>query len=168
MIKIKTKIVALCVGFMLLVCLGGCNDPSRLKGLVPAEGIVYYDDAPLAGAVVKFFPQDASGRTATSMTDDSGKFIMMTLNPKDGVAPGEYNVTVVKNVNDASPSADDSDEGIDDPDGRAAALRMQERARSKDSLRSLLPNKYGSPAQSGLKADIGAKGEKNLEFRLSK
>ena len=151
-----------------LVCFGGCGDPSRLKGLVPAEGIVYYDDAPLAEAVVKFFPQDASGRTATAWTDADGKFIMMTLNPKDGVAPGEYNVTVAKNANDASPSADDSDASFDDPDGRAAALRMREKADAKNSLRSLLPDKYASPTQSGLTATIGAKGEKNLEFRLSK
>ena len=148
-----------------LPCFSGCGDGGRLKGLVPVEGVVLYDGAPLEGAAVKFFPDDASGRTATAMTNAEGKFVLMTLNPQDGVAPGEYKVTVAK-IASAPPTDDAASSG--DENSRQKALRMREASRSKDSLKSLIPDKYASPARSGLTASIGAKGDKNLKFELAK
>ena len=104
------KINILLIAMIALPCWTGCGDKSQLKGLVPVEGVVYYDGTPLEGAAVKFFPEDVSGRTATAMTGADGKFVLMTLNPKDGVAPGEYKVTVVKYEN--APPAVEDDPGL--------------------------------------------------------
>ena len=150
-----------------LPCVSGCGDGSRLKGLVPVEGVVLYDGAPLEGAAIKFFPEDASGRTATAMTNAEGKFVLMTLNPQDGVAPGEYKVTVAK-IASAPPTENDDTAPNEEENSRQKALRMREASRSKDSLKSLIPDKYASPARSGLTASIGAKGDKNLKFELVK
>jgi hypothetical protein len=136
----------------LALCVLGCNHENRLKGLVPAEGIVYYDGKPLDGATVNFIPQTPDQRSAVGRTDAAGKFVLTTLTPNDGAAPGEYQATVSK-MSDAVWNE---------------SMTEQESAKSKDDVKPLIPAKYSIPAKSGLTAIIPAKGVKDLKFELKK
>ena len=82
----------------------GCGDnKTHLSGLVPAKGNVTYNGSPLEGASVIFIPDDAATpqqRSAAGLTDSNGKFIVMTLQPDDGIFPGNYKVTVTKKMPD--------------------------------------------------------------------
>ena len=89
----------------------------------------------------------------------------MTLNPKDGVAPGEYKVTVVKYAT-VLPVVEDDPGLHPEENARQKAIRLREAAKSKDAIKAVTPDKYLSPARSGLTASIGAKGDKNLRFDL--
>jgi hypothetical protein len=92
--KISIKKTAVLL-FFALCCLG-CGNQSSLKGLVPVEGVVYYDSQPLADATVCFAPNNSEIRSSVARTDHEGKFALTTLNPKDGTAPGEYKVAISK------------------------------------------------------------------------
>jgi hypothetical protein len=118
------------------LCCFGCGNQSRLSGLVPVEGVVLYKGQPLADATVSFDPGNPELRSAVGITDAEGKFVMMTLNPKDGAAPGKYKVAIAK---------------YDD---------------KNKSLTLLIPRKYTIPTQSGLTATVPAKGVKDLKFEL--
>ena len=138
--------------------ISGCGNKSKLKGLVPASGVVMFENAPVEGASVMFAPTSGAGpqRTATTTTDAKGRFFMMTLNPGDGVFPGEYSVSISKTepAGEAKPSyAIDGTvvEGREQRDGR---------------YRNLLPEKYSVAKDSGLNVTISPKGDKKIEFLL--
>ncbi|MDR1384669.1 MAG: carboxypeptidase-like regulatory domain-containing protein [Planctomycetaceae bacterium] len=137
---------------LLSLCGLGCNHESQLYGLVPVEGIVYYDGKPLDGAVVNFIPNHPDQRSAVGTTDATGKFVLMTLNPNDGAAPGEYQVTVSKMSGT----------------GWEVSMTEQQSAKSKDDIKPLLPVKYSIPAKSGLTAIVPVQGVKDLKFELKK
>jgi hypothetical protein len=125
--------------FVAFCCIGCDNSATRLKGLVPVEGVVYYDGQPLADATVSFNPDNPAIRSASGRTNAEGKFTLTTLNAKDGAMPGEYKVTISK----------------------------FEVAADK-SIVSLLPKKYASSTESGFTASVPAKGVKDLKFDLKK
>jgi hypothetical protein len=93
--KISIKKITILL-FVALCCIGCDNSATRLKGLVPVEGVVYYDGQPLADATVSFAPDNPEIRSAAGRTNADGKFALTTLNYKDGVAPGEYKVIISK------------------------------------------------------------------------
>lgn len=137
---------------------GGCNSSSKLEGLVPASGVILFENAPVEGARVTFAPQAGTGkqRIATATTDEKGRFSMMTLNPGDGVFPGEYAVSVTKTELMGEPKQETM------PDGTVV-----ERGRTDDRVRDMLPAKYKEAKSSGLTITIPeSKGNKNIEFVL--
>jgi hypothetical protein len=70
-----------------------CSGASKLN---PVKGKVMNKDGPIKGAVVLFHPKGADKITATpasGVTGEDGTFTLMT-GQKDGVAAGEYVVTV--------------------------------------------------------------------------
>lgn len=143
--------------FVLCLCLTtACQNGSRLEGLVPASGVVMFEKKPVEGASVIFAPISTSGekRVATATTDAKGHFSMMTLNPGDGVYPGEYAVTVAK--------AEQLGEVVVEtlPDGRV------QRNSTDGRIRNLLPLKYADAKTSELKVVISEKGDKKIEFQL--
>jgi hypothetical protein len=107
--------------------------------LVSVEGVVYYDGQPLAEATVNFTPNNPDLRSAIGITNEEGKFTLMTLNPKDGAAPGEYIVTILKNLVDEN-----------------------------KNVKPLIPERYGNPTKSGFTASVPQKGIKTLKFELNK
>lgn len=119
-----------CVTFVLgagALFAAGCSN------LVPVQGEVTLDGQPLAGAQVMFVP--TTGRPATGKTDAHGKFRLTTNHANDGVAAGEYTVTVTANKVEyqAKPG---SEEGF------------------VEKLIWLAPEKYSRPAESGLKQTV--------------
>lgn len=140
---------------LLCVAAAGCSGRD-LPETVPVSGTILHDGKPLADAEIGFVPkqEDSGAHPAHGRTDESGVFTLKTyFGPKDevsGATPGEYTVTVQKR--DIPP----------DP----AELQKMFQKNPQMIPKSLLPDKYGSPATSNLEATV-AKGEENsFEFKL--
>lgn len=152
---------ALCVYFIVSV-MSGCQRSGTLSGLVPARGTVTCNGQPLANATITLFPSEGSGnRNAVALSDSQGNFTLRTLKSNDGIAPGEYRVSVTKVRQEKS-----------DPDAGIKALSGQEQ-RSVTSLElpkqiHEIPEKYASPDTSQLTVSIGTKGNSNIILQLKK
>jgi hypothetical protein len=81
--------------FIVTLTIAGCGRRG-LSGLTAVEGVVSCDGQPLAEATVMFYPVSADGRSAVARTDANGKFVLTTLNPNDGITPGDYQVGISK------------------------------------------------------------------------
>lgn len=155
----------MCIRFVILfpllfvLCeMTGCRKTSKLDGLVPASGVVMFNNTPVEGASVTFAPVPGAGgnRTATATTDAKGRFFMMTLNPGDGVFPGEYVVSIKKTEQAGESKPSVTKEGI----------VVEGRTQTDGRYRDLLPVKYKDGKTSELKVTIPEKGDKKIEFRL--
>ena len=134
----------------------GCREP-KVKGLVPARGIVTYKDEPLEGAAVCFTPKEfnTGDRLATGKTDVNGRFELRTIGEL-GVLPGEYRVSVVKNIAVETPSNL----------GQAEQKQQGGRPARPQKVKSVIPAKYNDKKKSELLFDIGEKGLSNIEIAL--
>jgi hypothetical protein len=138
--------------------LAGCGDVEGYRFEVhPADGRVLRDGAPVAGAYVRFHPDDPAsvqvpegeeGLTVmlTTQTDQDGRFAMSTYLADDGVPAGDYTVTVVA---DQDPAGSD----VENADGKVLAPPPRR------------PDPYREPATSPLKATV-APGENHFVFEL--
>ncbi len=98
-----------------------------------------YNGKPLAGAIVIFQPAGAGGVAANATTDAEGKFDLQAFPPDSGAVAGNYTVGIMKMEAQAGKMSEDGS------DGTTAVVS-----------KSLIPNKYGNPVLSGLKAEIPA------------
>jgi hypothetical protein len=135
-------IVILC----LLFSLSACTPNTKLKGLVSGQGIVMYEGQPVEGATVSFSPS-GEGRAAVGITDKAGKFVLMTLNPGDGLAPGEYKIIVTKIVDKVTPETKTSP--------------------SKSERTYFLPVKYADLNTTDLKVTIPPEGKNDIKLNLT-
>ncbi len=139
---------------ILLTLVAGCK-PKGLEGLVPAKGQVLYDAKPLDGAVVTFSPTSGTGRSATATTDAGGNFTLGTMEPKDWIAPGEYQVSVTKYV-------------VQNPmtDEEINAYTLKHDIPPQIISKPEISEKYANFKTSGLTATVPEKGIKDLKFEL--
>ncbi len=146
-----------CAALLSVSLLVGCGSGSSLEGLVPAEGVVTLNDTPVEGATIVFAPKGSSSpsSSASAQTDASGHFEMMTLNPGDGVYPGEYYVTITKEVIEGEAP-------VIDPNDKASKKAVDTR-----TVTEHLPSVYADMTTSGLDQVISADGNKNIEFKLT-
>src|SRR5262245_44012856 len=81
---------------VLLLCLviTGCGANRTVK----VDGLVTNDGNPVSNAAVIFIPV-GTGRQGNGISDASGKFVLGSYGTNDGIPPGEYKVTVVKDPN---------------------------------------------------------------------
>ena len=116
----------------------GCG-PSRPQTMY-VDGVVTLDGEPIEGAAVLFSPEE--GRPASGITDAQGKFELQTFEPRDGAVLGKHKVTVtLKKVTGVGA----------DPDGLSGEVGpggMQ--------VEWIVPERYSSPATSGLTVDVDA------------
>ena len=75
-----------------LVAAAGCGGSSG--SLVQATGKVFVDGAPASGAVLLFYPVGSKQMDVASGQAGSDGVYKLTSNLKDGIAPGNYQVTV--------------------------------------------------------------------------
>jgi hypothetical protein len=139
-------IFVLAAACLLSTTLFGCG-PKSGHGLVPVEGKVTLNGGPLpegGSGSVTFASTDGKGNTATGLLDSSGRYRMSTFEPNDGVAPGEYKVSVIW----TSPGSGDPKTGVLRPPA------------------SMIDAKFSNPATSGLTATVSESGNKNLDFDL--
>lgn len=115
----------------------GCDTLRSPSGIVPVSGVVIYKDVPVADAIVTFIPE--KGPKATGTTDTDGQFKLTTTLPNDGAVKGTHQITIelIEAMDPANPYAE---------------------------RKSLLPKKYASLKDSGLKETISAPA--TLEFKL--
>jgi len=125
----------------ILTAVFGCG--SRNPATVPVTGTVTFNGTPVEGANVSFFGQQ--GRPAAGVSDGQGRFRLMTFAPGDGALPGEYEVVVTKTE---APSEDPN--------------------RPYPPVRSLLPERYGNRASSGLRASVRPDEKNDFTFELTK
>ena len=85
---------------MMALCLLilGCGSGNQAKPVYVTTGRVLYNDQPLVGASVTFYPIDRvmlQKETPTGATDAQGNFTMSTYGSSDGVPTGYYRVAIV-------------------------------------------------------------------------
>lgn len=136
----------------------GCGGPKNLSGLVPGEGVITLNGEKLEGATITFSPEksDGTSRSAGASSENDGKFKITTLNPEDGIYPGEYTVTVQKFI---LLGPEPTEEQIREASDKSIDLPFRE-------MKSMIPVKYGKAETSGLKITIPATGDKNIEIAL--
>ncbi|MDR1382902.1 MAG: DUF4198 domain-containing protein [Planctomycetaceae bacterium] len=156
----KSFVITVFVLSVIVLFVFGCS-VNRLRGLVPVEGIVFYDGKPVAEANVTFYPENQENRTAVALTDANGKFKLTTLEANDGAFPGAYKVTVVKYS--APPNIDAN---INNMSGLEKSAAMKKYLDAKDEVKSLLPTKYAAPNTSGLTVTVSTKGVRDLKLEL--
>ncbi|QDT66991.1 hypothetical protein [Calycomorphotria hydatis] len=132
---------------MVFITLAGCQQADRDE-VSPVKGVVIYQGNPLSGGSIQFIPdssQGTTGRMATGKIGPDGTFELTTYEPGDGALPGHHKVTI---------SYYESEEF--DPENPTLS-----------ESKSLVPEKYGDPTQSGLNAEVLSGKENTFEFTLN-
>jgi hypothetical protein len=138
-----------------LLCIPGCNEG---PATVPVQGVIRLDGQPLKSASVQFVPED-SGRDATATTDQNGRFVLSTFEPRDGALPGAYKVVVTPSAPvQQTPTAMTADEAM------AAAAAEARRATSKPAHPGF-PEKYTRADQTPLRQSVPAPGEVEIDLK---
>ncbi|MSU79163.1 MAG: carboxypeptidase regulatory-like domain-containing protein [Gemmataceae bacterium] len=120
---------------LLLVVLPGCG---KKDGRVPVVGTVTYRGNPVPNALVVFMPETPDLLPSSGLTDDNGRYELMTIVRGDGASPGMYRVTITARGSEkVRPGA------VFDPTGSNA-----------EPGAALVPTKYFMPDTAGLKADV--------------
>lgn len=120
----------------LIVCLVlGCKKSNELE-TAPVSGKVSLDGKPLKKGSVTFMP--SRGRTATGEVQADGTFVLQTYDTADGAVIGIHQVGVVERTNQPF---DESNPTL--------------------ATNSLIPKKYFTPEDSGLKFEV-KKGQGNV------
>ena len=144
---------------ILAVCFAGC-EKGGLGGLNTATGTITLDGEPLADASITLIPSTPGARSAGAMSDAKGKFEFQTLNAGDGVAPGEYQVTVTKFIMENA-YTDEEAKIFSEVGGKSHKQVFPDRPEPKGV--NLLPARYANQATSGLTLTIG---ESNKDLKL--
>jgi hypothetical protein len=135
----KAVVVILPVA-LLLADIPGCG--TRKPGVLPVTGVVTLNGKPVANAAVMLMPSESrvSELPASGITDQQGGFKLTTTNVGPGAIPGNYGVTVIKKETSGSrPDTFGLSSGI-------AAGGIQEKW--------IIPKKYSTPNESGLKVEV--------------
>jgi hypothetical protein len=81
-------IAGFCIG-----CLAGCGEGDKLY---PVQGKLFVSGTPAGNASIFFHPRDKTQlRIPIARTEADGSYRLMTMQPGDGAAAGEYDVVVV-------------------------------------------------------------------------
>ena len=151
--KILRDVVLLSLCFVVLLS-SGCNK-KRMKGLVPAQGVVTLNGEPVAGAMIMFTPVQIGTEAvaASTTTDEKGAFKMT----------GDYNVTVVKDEFQGGLTLEQARVNSQNPDEARKQGSVEEA-----TVIHYLPVKYADMNTTDLKVSIPAGGQKNLEIALER
>ena len=133
---------------LLAVVLAGCGSNSLM---VPVSGTVRLDGQPLVNASVSFVP-DGNGKQATGTTDEKGKFVLSTIDPRDGAMPGTYKVVIAPNS-----AASDIPEGLSASEAMEADAAAA--AKGTKSKGTQVPEAYTRPDKTTLTQEVPPKGE---------
>jgi hypothetical protein len=145
-------------GLLVLAAVCGCSrsDPNAPK-TVPGGGTVTLNGQPVEGASVTFSPAGA-GRVAYGKTDAQGQFKLSTTNTIPGAVPGAYQVGIAKTRTEGGMTPEESQAYYEKTGQPPPAPTTVEE----------LPEKYKTPASSGLKATVEASGKNEFPFALQK
>jgi hypothetical protein len=140
-----------------VVLLAGCGDSTGLAKRWPVSGKVTYNGAPVAKGNINFIPTGTTeaSRAATGPIDN-GYYNLTTATQNDGAFPGTYAVTITSTEADYTEVKANMKGGSGHQDDVLRATR---------NAKSLIPEKYGFPDQSGLKAEVKS-GSNSFDFAL--
>ncbi len=142
----------------------GCGGGAKLDGLENYSGVITLDGEPLAGASITLVPTTVGPRGAGAMSDDKGKFAFQTLQAGDGVAPGEYKVTVTKSHwEDAY--TEEEEKIFAEAGGKSHDEVFP--GRPEPTAVSDIPEYYKNADMSGLTLTLPEGGAKDLKIELS-
>ena len=143
----------------------GCGESISRPATVPVSGTVMYKGQPLEGATVAFMGEGAP-RAASGVSDAKGEFKLSMFRANDGAMVGPNTVLVTKPNPAAAGPASTSPANIP-PDPAKLAEIMQTTNVKKKVAKSLIPEKYGSPASSPLKETVTEKGPNTFVLQLT-
>lgn len=141
--------------FMAVAWTTGCGNGKLAT--IKVTGKVTFDGVPLAGAMVNFSPKSSEGHPAYGTTDGEGNYTLQTFlgNADAGTTPGEYIVTITKT------------EGGEVSTGMPEGKSTSDSSAPPPPPKSVIPERYGSSAQSGLSATV-SKENRVFDFDLTK
>lgn len=159
--KLLSLALACCAALLVST---GCGGAPQLDGLENYSGVITLDGEPLAGASITLVPTTVGPRGAGAMSDDKGKFVFQTLQAGDGVAPGEYKVTVTKSHwEDAY--TEEEQQLLNESGGKSHKDLFGNRP--EPTAVSDIPEYYGRADTSGLTLSLPEGGAKDLKIELS-
>jgi len=141
---------------LVVISILGCGDTTPKESTAPVSGVVTYNGTPVEGATVVFGADSGQPKSATAITDASGRFELSTYQKADGAIPGSYSVAISKIETIPGMTEDEEHEAI----SAGKEVRIAE-------TKQVLPAKYGDSKKSGLKADVSADGANEFEFALT-
>ena len=125
----------------------GCGGSKAAPGMASATGAVTFQDKPVSGANVTFYPAGGgdAARASQAITNDEGKFQLVTQlgggRSKPGIPPGHYDVAITK-------------------------LDLSGVTSTTTPPKNVLPRKYDNPKTSKLSADVKFDAENSFDFPL--
>ena len=156
--KFMKSILAISPMLILMIMVSGCGGSNQLNGLVTGEGKIIFNGQPLEGASISLTPVNtgSQARSAGALSEQGGVFKISTLDPNDGIYPGEYQVTVRKSIllgpePTEAQIREASDTGVSLPERKS---------------QSQIPLQYADVSKSDLKITIPEKGDKNIVINL--
>jgi len=149
---------AILIGLLVFAPIG-CNNPDARLAMV--EGTITYNGQPVEGATVTFLPVDPAGEIAVGLTDADGRFTLNStaaVGVGTGALPGEYTVLVVARQAQHDPHAEarrQYDEAYERGEITFDQLDARLRARpGPPPPRNLVPERYGNPGATDLRATV--------------
>lgn len=138
--------------FLLVILVSGCQGSSEM---VPVSGVIKLDGKPFPFASVMFVPQDSAGRDATGTTDEQGRFVLSTVEPRDGAKPGKYKVVIFPGA-----PATEGAPGMTADQAMEAASKQPAKA-----PKSPISAAYTRPDQTPLAQDVPPSGDIVIELK---
>lgn len=154
-----SRVLALAGAIALSVAAFGCSSGPKRPATIKVSGKVTMNGTPVPGATVSFQPAATGGRAAVGITDGAGQYVLTTFEAGDGAVAGDYGVAIVKS--EASAAAGSSSNANSDDYVPPEGLKEPPPAKS------LIPPRFGSPRESGLRATVGG-GSTTFDFDLGK
>ena len=141
----------------IILSMASCSERNpRAEGLVPVSGTITLDGAPLGQAMISLHRlDDRPIQGGSAVSDANGSFAINMFAKGDGTFPGDYQVTVIKELM-TYPISDEEilrreREGLDLPSG---------------TIQSLIPERYRSPETSGLTLTVPPRGIRTVTLEL--
>jgi hypothetical protein len=141
----------------LTIALGCSGSDANRPETAKAGGQVTLDGQPVADASVSLSP-DGPGRAAFGKTDAQGMFTLATTPTIEGVVPGTYRVSVVKQRTEGGMTEAESQAYYETTGQPPPPPRVTDE----------LPEKYKAPATSELQVTVTAEGPNDFKFDLKK
>ena len=157
----RSLILALVLGTPYLV---GCDGASGRPDLYKVTGTVTFKGEPVEGANITF-ASATSPRSASGVTDASGKFALATFDTNDGAVAGEHTVTIVKVAAEGQSGEITEANAKEMMAKNVGAMSSGKTAELKPEL--VLPGKYADAKTSGEKRTVSAADTNDFKFDLT-
>ena len=147
--------------FLLSVCCACCSCAGKARPLYPVHGRVFFEDQPMARALIVFHPlDDPDAIKPRAHSEADGSFVTYTYAADDGAPAGDYAVTIVWKAKKKDKSA---------PRPTSKQMKKAEKtAKLAGKYDADFPARYQDPNTSGLRVHV-REGTNELEpFYLGK